>query len=248
MNRSFTNRNVARRELLRSGCAVRDPSMIELRRAHIGFSRVVLDQHGVTRKKLLSRSFIAWDQIEDYRIEITLSGHGAGPLYLVNGLNSLLMIDDLRRAMRGGSAVQFAIELIGRDDHLLLDERYRGVARAIGHVLEQIGPRIAAGPRAELERTGGATFGQLRLTRQGVRWRDREPLPREQVETLELFDSSPVKLRVMKHGKVLPYAQTETANLPALHALLEIAQELGYPVRGRELFEALGDHALAPDA
>lgn len=222
--------------------------MIELRRADIGFGRVVLDEHGVTRKRLLSRSFLAWDQIEDYRIEITLSGHGAGPLYFVDGINSLLMIDDLRRAMRGESAVQFAIELIGRDDSLMFDGRYRGVARAIGHVLEQIGPRIAAGPRAELARTGVATFGQLRLTRQGVHWRDRDPLPRDQIETIELFDSSPVKLRVMKHGKVLPYAQTETANLPALHALLEIAQELGYPVRGRELFEALGDHALDPDA
>lgn len=65
------------------------------------------------------------------------------------------------------------------------------------------------------------------------------PLPHDAVECVELFNSSPVRLRVMARGKVWPYGQANTADLPNLVAALELAEALGYRVRGRELFKSL---------
>ena len=78
------------------------------------------------------------------------------------------------------------------------------------------------------------SFGALGLARDKVAWGARS-LAHGEVESIELFDSSPVALRVMKRGKVLPWAKARLEDIPNPRVALELASELGLPVRGREL-------------
>jgi hypothetical protein len=59
------------------------------------------------------------------------------------------------------------------------------------------------------------------------------------VESVELFNSSPVRLRVMAKRKVWPYGQAELADIPNVAAALELAERQRYPVYGRELLARL---------
>ena len=57
---------------------------------------------------------------------------------------------------------------------------------------------------------------------------------------MEVFDSSPMSLRVTARGKVLPYGKASTTKIPNIGAALDLATSLGYRVRGRNVFAALG--------
>ena len=89
-------------------------------------------------------------------------------------------------------------------------------------------------------RHGIAQFGPLTIGEHAIRWGDKPALARAAVESVELFNSSPVRLRVMARRKVWPYGQAELADIPNLAAALELAEQQGYPVRGRELLASLG--------
>ena len=50
-------------------------------------------------------------------------------------------------------------------------------------------------------------------------------LARDHVARVELFNSSPVSLRVMARDKVWPYGSARTADIPNIAAALEITEE-----------------------
>jgi hypothetical protein len=216
---------------------------MELRRADVGFGRVIVDDRGVTRRGLFRTRSLAWDDIRDYRLTIQLRGLAPDALYVLDsGLADVLWLTDAIRAAQGQSRVAFGIELHGDGGRRLEFNwrRFRGTTLAIAAILARIAERLAAPARAELAAHGTVRFGPLQLARHGVQWGDDPPLAREAIESIELFDTSPVRLRVMARGKVWPYGQAPTRRIPNLTAALELAESLAYRVRGRELFAALG--------
>jgi len=198
-------------------------------------ARIQLDGGGVTRSGLVRRARIAWGEIEEYRLEIRHAPGAHGVLYLVDVLGAFLTLRDARDAMRGQSRLRFGLELRAGGRRLAFSWRDRGGTDAIRETLAHITGQLGARADAELASQGSAGFGPLRLAGHGVQWGDREPLPIEAVEAIELFDSTPVTLRVMRRGKVLPHGKAATRDIPNLCAALEMAGRLGYPVRGLEL-------------
>lgn len=209
-----------------------------LRRSDIGFGRVIVDDRGITRDRLIRTSFLAWEDIRDYRMTVEIRGGKLEVLYLLDWVNLLLIARDVARGLRGDHRFRLGLELIGDRDRVFFNWRFRGVAMAIDRVLGRIAPPFAATARATLAREGLVRFGPLTLAADGVQWNELPPLPRERVETIELFNSSPVRLRVMARDKPWPYGQANTADIPNLAAVLQIAEQLGYRVRGRELLVA----------
>lgn len=216
--------------------------MLELKRADIGFGRVVIDDRGVERHAPLSKNALSWDEIRDYRLTVELVGEWPALVYQVTDLAQLI---DLVNGYRGKHTCQLGIELIGASDTVEFNWRFRDVELAIARILERIRGRTLADARSTLQATGKASFGPLGLTADAVHWDGHEPLPRADVEAVELFNNSPIDLRVMAHGKAWPHARAQTKDIPNLLAALEIAASLGYRVRGRELLEAL---IVAPPA
>jgi hypothetical protein len=212
---------------------------LELRRSDIGFGRVVVDDTGVTRHYALRHASIAWDEIRDYRLTIEIRGARLEVLYLVRWLDMALVANDIRRGYRGDHRFRFGIVLLGDGKHVAFNWRFRGVEMAIAQVLRRIHPRLAAPVHAEFARHGIAQLGPLTIGAHAIRWGDKPPLARALVESVELFNSSPLRLRVMARRKVLPYGQAELGDIPNLAAALELAEQQGYPVRGREFLARL---------
>jgi hypothetical protein len=221
----------------------------ELHRSDIGFGRVVVDDTGVTRRFALSAASIAWDEIRDYRLKIEIRGARFEVLYLVRWIDMLLMANDVRNGYRGDHRFRFGIVLLGEHTRVGFNWRFRGVDVAIAEILRRIHPRLAVPVQTGFARHGIARFGPLTIGEHAIRWGDRPALPRAAVESVELFNSSPVRLRVMARGKVWPYGQGELADIPNVAAALELAAQQRYPVRGTELLARLASgswvgHAL----
>jgi len=198
--------------------------------------RVRVDDEGVAR----GRTAIRWQEITDYRLEIRHVQSAHGVFYLVDLVGALLMWRDARDAMDGVHRLRFSLEVSTRaGTRLAIDSRVRDGAAAIRSVLDRIAGRLADDARAQLAASGQVQIGPLALAAHALAWDGHEPLPREAVESVELFDSTPATLRVMKRGKVLPYAQAPTRAVPNLVGALDMAASLGYPVRGRELIAAI---------
>lgn len=212
---------------------------MELRRRGVGGSRILIDDTGVTRTSLWRRTSLAWSDIDDYRLDIRHVQSANGALYLVDLVGAVLMARDARDAMGGVHRLHFGIDLAAGGRRLGFDWRHRGAADAIRMVLGRIAAPLAARADVALAADGRVQLGPLAFTRVALQWGDREPVPREAVEVIELFDSTPITLRVMKRGKVLPYGRAATRAIPNLCAVLGIAGRLGYPVRGLELLDAV---------
>jgi hypothetical protein len=212
---------------------------LALRRSDIGFGRVIVDDTGVTRHGLLSSRSIAWGEILDYRLTVEIRGSRFEVLYLVDYLNLLLITNDIRKGYRGDHRFRFGIQLFGTTQQLAFNWRFRGVELAIAQILRRIHPLLARQARAAFELTGVGRFGLLALADRGIQWAARPALPRDEVECVELFNSSPVQLRVMAKHRTWPYCRAAMAEIPNIAAALELARALGYAVRGRELVARL---------
>jgi len=221
---------------------------LELRRSDIGFGRVTVDDTGVTRQRALSVESIAWDQIRDYRLTVEIRGARLEVLYLVHWIDVLLMANDVHNGYRGQHRMRFGIELRGETQRVAFNWRFKGVELAIAQILQRVHPSLAAPVHALFARTGIAKFGDLTIGEHAIRWADKPALLRGAVESVELFNSSPLRLRVMAKRKVWPYGQAALADIPNIVTALELADQQGYPVRGRELLSrlALGAGKPAP--
>lgn len=212
---------------------------LELRRSDIGFGRVVIDDAGVTRHFALSTVSIGWDEIRDYRLTIEIRGARLEVLYLLRWLDLILIANDMRNGYRGDHRFRFGIALLGDSAAVAFNWRFRAADLAIAQILRRIHARLAQPVHADFARHRIARFGPLTIGEHAIRWGDRPALPRARVESIELFNSSPLRLRVMAKGKIWPYGHAELGDIPNLLAALELAERHGYPVRGRELLPRL---------
>jgi hypothetical protein len=204
--------------------------MLELGRADIGFGRIVLDDDGVTREKLIRRQHLAWSEIDDYRL--TLEAQVRTSVWT----DPITQALDLIRAIRGRDRdrVPFSgIDLHGGGTTLTINWRFDFSEDAIAFALARIAPRLTETARTELRVAGSLRFGPLGLARHALVWDARAPLPCEQVEVIAVSDESPARLVIRKRGKAFPWAATRLARIPNLVAALELAAELGYAVEGR---------------
>jgi len=212
---------------------------LELRRSDIGFGRVVVDDTGVTRSFALSAASIAWDEIRDYRLTIEIRGSRLEVLYLFRWIDMALMANDVRNGYRGDHRFRFGIVLLGDEKKVAFNWRFRGAELAIARILRRVHPVLAEPVHADFARHHIARIGPLTVGDHAIRWGDQPPLPRTRVESIEIFNSSPLRLRVMARDKVWPYGQAKLGDIPNVLAALELAEQQGYPVRGRELLARL---------
>jgi len=194
----------------------------------------------VTRKGLRQTSHVGWDEITDYRLTIELTGTFATvPFGFDPDLAELEELVNVLHGIEGARTYRMGIALHGGAVPVVFDWRFRDEQLAIAHVIATVHPRLTAAARARLSATGSIAFGPMALTSAAIDWYGHAPIASVDVEKVELFDDTPVSLRVMKRGEVWPYAKTELANVPNVVTALQLARDLGYVVHGLELLEAL---------
>ena len=195
---------------------------------------VVVDDHGVTRRILFRTRALAWAEIEDYRLTIQPRANRTAGQILVETIQN-----------RGSHEVHldhayFKMRVASASREITFRGWFFDVAQSTNLVFAKLHPRLSALAAAELARDGAVRFGPFTLADHGIQWLDRPVVPREAVDSIEVFDSSPVSLRVTVRGKILPYGKASTAKIPNIGAALDLATSLGYSVRGRDVFTALG--------
>jgi hypothetical protein len=203
--------------------------MLELGRADIGFGRLVLDDDGVTREKLVRRQYLAWRDVEEYRLTLEARARTSPWNDAISG------VIDLFRALRGADRVPFSgIELRGATTTLAFNWRFERSEEAIAFALARIAPRLTEVARAALREAGSLRFGPLGLARHALIWNGKPPLPCEHVEAIVIDDLAKARFLIRKRDKAFPWATTKLARIPNVLAALELAAELGYTIEGRE--------------
>jgi Bacterial PH domain len=206
--------------------------MLELGRSDIGFGRLIVDEAGVTRKRMFRTQRIAWDDILGYRLGAKLM-NATGEAGLVFG-GDIAHFIDFWHALRGRrTPIRFSCELIGAQQRVMVNWRFANVELAIEEIMKRVGPRLLASSRAELARDNIAHFGALTIAKHGVQWKSREPLAFAAVEKLEIVNRSPVEIYVRQRDRAWPYAHFAMDDIPNALAMLELADELGYRVGGK---------------
>lgn len=165
-----------------------------------------------------------------YRLTIKVKSLLADQVAHLIGIGEVTQVRGFLAGLGGESPLEFILE---HDDKKLRDPV------EIARTLTALHAATLQALRDELERTGLVTAGPLQLGRTELMWKRNEPITRAEVEAIELFDNSPIQLRVMKHDKVWPYGKADTDDIPNVVEVLRLAHELGYPVKGLALLDAL---------
>jgi hypothetical protein len=203
--------------------------MIELGRSDIGFGKLIVDDRGVTRRRLIRTQRIAWDDIREYRLGAKIQ-NATGELGRAFG-GDIAMAIDFAHAVRGKrTPIRLSCELIGTEQRVMVNWRFAYVEAAIDEIMRRIGPRLLARARDELARESVVRFGGFALNPRGVQWKTRDPIAFEAVEKLALVDTTPVQLFVHAKNRAWPYAKLALDDVPNVLAMLELAGELGYRV------------------
>jgi len=208
--------------------------VFELGRSDIGFGKLIVDERGITRKKLFGRETILWDDVRDYRVKVEFRARDPNMLWN----NPITDVKNAVEAFRGNSRRRYGMTLFGETSRVAFNWRFRDVGLAITFAIEQIDTRITNASRALLEQFGELRFGKLRLAAGGILVGSAF-LEAAEVEAIELFDANTLELRVMRKGKIWPLAKMQFHTVPNPYTLLAIAEELGYAIKGRELLPRL---------
>jgi hypothetical protein len=200
----------------------------ELFRSDIGFGKLIVDDTGITRERLFRTRRIEWAEVREYRLAATPQSRSDFSrlfgLYEV-GADFVAALRGDRRPMR------YDFELIGEQRRLVVNWRFDHVELAIEEALRHIGPRLLDEARRS------PRFGPLAIHADAVAWKTKPPLARSAVEAFEVSDTAPRRLRVLQHGRTFAYASATLSAIPNVLHALELADELGYRVRGRELLQ-----------
>jgi hypothetical protein len=217
--------------------------MYELQRTGLGPGKVIVDAVGVTWRGLWRTRSVRWDELRGYRLGIELERRTSALVDLHGGLSTFDPFGGaLWDALRGREPprrVMYAIALCGPGAPVEVSWRYFGVEQLICDAIGRVHAATIARLRDDLAMARVVRFADLTMSGAAIQWGRRPLLPAAEVESIELFDAYPVRLRVMQRRRAWPYAQAPTARVPDLLAVLELAATLGYRVKGAELVAGL---------
>lgn len=191
--------------------------------------RFVVDDRGVERRGMIGGPRrLAWAEIDEYRYAgVSLGARGGLALSAGAGVGVGLGFAAARAGERfyGDAArVRHQLTLRGPSDSLGLSSTFGRAGSAVARILPTLHHHFRAHAPARL-----VSFGPIRLAADAIGVAGKPPLPRAEVELVHLQSGVRPRLRVMKHGKVLPWASFRLDAIPNAMLLCEEAVELGYP-------------------
>lgn len=182
--------------------------------------RFVVDADGVARRGLVGgERRLTWAAIEAYHYAGSAVRSGVMP-----GGAGAVALDLLLRSHGGSARIRHELRVHGGASTLKLTSTFAHADRAVARILGELHPRLRGGPPERLVRFGPITLGDEAIALEG-----KPPLPRGDLETIQVMGGSRPRLRVMKHGKVLPWASYRLDAIPNAMLLLEEAVERGIP-------------------
>lgn len=180
----------------------------------IGKTVVTIHQEGVRRVSIFGTTDIEWKDVREYRYRVA-------PVYHGGGLLGAIIIAALSRGRRG---VNLFFTLIANDGRKLkIDSNFKNADEAIGQILARIHPALQQKVDQTIDR-GGAVFGNVKLSRRTIQWKNKEALALSDITTAEIRSS---KLSIRRKGKMLDAISAPSHKVPNVLLLLENMEQLG---------------------
>lgn len=162
---------------------------------------------------------LEWREVEEYRyraVPAQTGGHG--------GLVGAIAITAARRAMGPQATTSFYLTLTAYDGRTIsIGQSIRDNYEAIGQIVNRIHERLR--PQVEKSLGAGAMFGPLRLTTRDVQFKQKEPIPLQQLVRAELRGQ---QLDIKKQGKMLSSVNIRSDKVPNVLLFVETMEKLRF--------------------
>jgi hypothetical protein len=186
----------------------------------IGKTVLTIHQEGVRRVSVFGVKEIEWKDVREYRYRVV-------PIQTGGGLAGVLVMAVARRGSSRGMNLDFT--LISNDDRKVkISSNFRDADQAIGKILGAIHPAIQKRVDEQLD-AGGAVFGNVRLSRRTLQWKEKEPFPLSEITRAELNGQ---KLSIRRKDKLFDAVSTPSHKVPNVLLLLETMEKLGVAKSG----------------
>ncbi len=202
----------------------------------IFFNRQELRIHaeGIARKSLLGEREIRWEDITETRYDQVTMAQG---MIVHFGILGILLAPFVGRKPSGSKASQKLRVISSSGQNISLDQTLLNSSDAIRRILTRVNPRIMAEARKRLAQGDSIAFGKLSISPLGISWRNKQPVPYADVDSVRLAGGS---FRVKLHGKWLDFVAVQAGKIPNIFVAIDLIQ-----TKMREVEAIPGQDAMA---
>lgn len=98
--------------------------------------------------------------------------------------------------------------------------------RSLDIIFSKVNPRIKAAAQQAIAGGGTATFGKVQLSRAGVIWKNKEPIPYSRISSAGIEGQT---FTIKAEGKWLALVSVRSQQVPNVFILTELIQEMKSP-------------------
>lgn len=187
--------------------------------AFVAIGKIEVRGHdeGLVRVSLFGEREIPWNDVTEYRyrqVPVNYAAHF--------GLIGYLLMFFARKSS-GSVSMQRRLKIKGRDGAAItISENVRDNEEVIRLILSRLQPRLLAEARTYLDSGTGVSFGKITLSRNGLSWKGKDPVPYANLMKPRLDGQ---KLRIKAQGKWLDLVAVNCDAIPNVFILLDLADE-----------------------
>lgn len=196
---------------------------------HIGSARIAVDDEGITRSSWRGSSRLLWKEIESY----AYSGRRVNESMVARGKIGLIksegrgLIDTLERWYGDSVRVQYRLRLNHRFTSIDVDSSFSHAGDIVAEVFGHLHSRLVAAAEHDLKTGRSVAFGPVRVTERDLSWNTKTPIALSDIEMVQLYGSSRIRIRIKQRGKRRSYASGTVRSVPDIFSLLSVLGDRG---------------------
>jgi len=182
--------------------------------------QVSIHQEGIAHSGLFGAREIPWAEVKETRYQQITAAQAAGAHF---GLIGMLVAAAASRKGGGAKSSQ-NLQVVGQDGGKInLSNLHQGHKEVMQTILARVNERLLPEKRALLRQGGEVEFGKLKLSLQGVTWKDKAPVPFAELEFAGIGGSN---FRLKAKGKWLDLVSVGVRSIPNVFVALDLITEM----------------------
>lgn len=182
--------------------------------------QVSIHQEGIAHSSLFGAREIPWNEVKETRYQQISTAQTVGAQF---GIIGMLVAAAADRKGGGSKSSQY-LQVVSQDGvKIRLGNLYQGYKETMQTILARVNDRLLPEKRGLLRQGGEVEFGKLKLSLQGVIWKNKAPVPYAE---LELADITGSNFRLKVKGKWLDMASVNARSIPNVFVALDLITEM----------------------
>lgn len=183
----------------------------------IGKTVLTVHQEGIRRATAFRSTEIAWEDVAETR-------YRAIPIQ-AGGLLGAAALAAAKRAGGKAAVTSLRLTVIAKDgSRILITSNYRQASDAMGLILGKVQPPMLASARRRVEAGETVVFGPLSVSRIGVAWKRKDPVPFAELSSARIVGQY---LRLRRKGKLFDIAKVRTDKVPDVLVFMDLLEAMG---------------------